>query len=431
MVRYKSNQNFKNELKKNQFNSARIPELRTNAVLRTKIQTILKTNMAFSTNIYQTKVRLKKKIVVYKKDNKFYIENSTAYALKLKNVRAIMIENSHLVELGLETLNRLKNREDIEIEYQEINAERDRGLRKGELGDTLEKLGNGEVEYGIGIHGIDKGSNEERRIRASSICREGLNINNNSKTILSTSISLGINEAFNQINQDIKEYNFGNGTKVNVVIAVPIYIQNQRGEKIFLGFPDKNNITSGQQYEEHCILDRICAKLNRIPSEFILGYYSDESNNRGNFVENLKHYSNITGEEKENFYKEVSLNMDDISKSYNELITSGNIEKLSEMREKMKQLALNSNMVDNAIMLVQKYKQQMDAKDVKEKKVRQVILEEVQKDKVLSDSTKTSKTRRILLNLCAEAKLSDLSNAKEILQEGTRIQEENYKGKEV
>ncbi len=430
MIRYKSNKNLKMQFEQNQLISVKVPELTTKAILRPKIQTTLKRNIAYSTNIARTKLRLKRKVLVYKKDNKFYIDHSTAYALKLTNVRAIMTENPHLVEVGLETLKKFQNREDIEIEYKEINKEKRITTRNRDLSDILEELKQG--EYGIGIHGIDKGSNEEKQSTATDICMQGLSINNNSKTILSTAVSLGMNENLSKINQDIKGYNFGKGTKTNVIIAVPIYIQNQKGEKIFLGFPSENKRTSGQQYEEHCILDRICAKLNRIPSEFILGYYSQESSGSENFIENLKHYSNISQKEREDLYKEIYLNMDDVSKSYNELITNGNISKLDKMKERMQQLGLNLYMVENSITIVKKYKEQIKNKDIEEKKGRKVILDDVQKSEVLSDSTKIIRTRKILLNFCKGAKLSDLSNAKEILREGSRMQtQENYRGKEV
>ena len=47
---------------------------------------------------------MKRKLIVYKKDDEFYIDNSAAYALKLQNVRAIMNEKTHLFKINTEIL---------------------------------------------------------------------------------------------------------------------------------------------------------------------------------------------------------------------------------------------------------------------------------------------------------------------------------------
>ena len=187
-------------------------------------QTILRTNERQQNANTQTRLRQKRKLLVYKKDGKFYIDNSAAYVLKLTNVRAIMTENPHLIEIGIETLARFQNNGDIEIEYKELNKDKEIKKEKSDLSEILDELEEG--EYGIGLHGIDKGSREEKQGIAEDISNEGLNINNNSKTILSTSISLGTNEDIQRISQEIGGYKFGNGTKANVIIAVPLYIQN-------------------------------------------------------------------------------------------------------------------------------------------------------------------------------------------------------------
>ena len=281
MVRYQSNQSIRHQIEQKQLLSTKNPSLRTGTVLRTKSETTLKADMKQQNVKTKTKLRQKRKLLVYKKDEKFYIDNSAAYALKLTNVRAIMTENPHLIEIGIETLYRFQNDADIEIVYQELNKDKEIKTGKYDLIETLDGLEEG--EYGIGIHGIDKGSREEKQSIAESISNEGLNINNNNKTILSTSISLGTNEDMQRISQEINGYKFGNGAKANVIIAVPLYIQNQYGEKIFLGFPDENKRTAGQQYDEHCILDRICSKMKKIPPQFILGYYFENQDGTENF----------------------------------------------------------------------------------------------------------------------------------------------------
>ena len=104
------------------------------------------------------------------------------------------------------------------------------------------------------------------------------------------------------------------------MIIIPLYIQNEKGEKIFLGFPEQNTQTSGQQYDEHCILDRICSRLKRIPPQFILGYYQQDSYGNEIFVKNEHHYSNLNEEEKEKLFNECMSNMDNISMNFNNLI---------------------------------------------------------------------------------------------------------------
>lgn len=451
MVRYQSNQSIRHQIEQKQLLSTKNPSLRTGTVLRTKSETTLKTDMKQQNVKTKTKLRQKRKLLVYKKDEKFYIDNSAAYALKLTNVRAIMTENPHLIEIGIETLYGFQNDADIEIVYQELNKDKEIKTGKYDLIETLDGLEEG--EYGIGIHGIDKGSREEKQSIAESISNEGLNINNNNKTILSTSISLGTNEDMQRISQEINGYKFGNGAKANVIIAVPLYIQNQDGEKIFLGFPDENKRTAGQQYDEHCILDRICSKMKKIPPQFILGYYFENQDGTENFIRNGQHYSSLTQEDRENLFAELSSNMDDISKNYNELIASGNIGQLGQIKERMQQLGWNSSLINNALTLVQKYKGQVISKDMgkrntrqiilntneqsnnssssQRKNVRRVILDHSSPSESVSDSTKSKRIRRILLDACKETKLSDIANAKETLKEGLEEPEKDYKGKEV
>ena len=451
MVRYQSNQSIRHQIEQKQLLSTKNPSLRTGTVLRTKSETTLKTDMKQQNVKTKTKLRQKRKLLVYKKDEKFYIDNSAAYALKLTNVRAIMTENPHLIEIGIETLYGFQNDADIEIVYQELNKDKEIKTGKYDLIETLDGLEEG--EYGIGIHGIDKGSREEKQSIAESISNEGLNINNNNKTILSTSISLGTNEDMQRISQEINGYKFGNGAKANVIIAVPLYIQNQDGEKIFLGFPDENKRTVGQQYDEHCILDRICSKMKKIPPQFILGYYFENQDGTENFIRNGQHYSSLTQEDRENLFAELSSNMDDISENYNELIASGNIGQLGQIKERMQQLSWNSSLINNALTLVQKYKGQVISKDMgkrntrqiilntneqsnnssssQRKNVRRVILDHSSPSESVSDSTKSKRIRRILLDACKETKLSDIANAKETLREGLEEPEKDYKGKEV
>ena len=208
-------------------------------------------------------------------------------------------------------------------------------------------------------------------------------------------------------------------------------MENDKGEKIFLGFPNQNKRTAGQQYEEHCILDRICSKLNKIPPQFVLGYYYETQKGSKSFIKNEQHYSNLNKEQREAFFTECSSNMDDISKNYNNLIANGNFEQLSKIKEKIQQLGWNSDMVDNAITLAQKYKEEIRAKNPR---IRQVIIDRDKQNDNQSNQvvqTKSQRRRKILLDACTETKLSDISTAKKILKEGLEKQEKEYKGEEL
>ena len=222
---------------------------------KVKIESILKEKTQSRTKSLQ-----KRKLIVYRKSEKFYIDYSAAYALKLVSVIAIMLNDLQLFEIDLDTLENFQNNNELEIEYKEIEQDQEINVAKDELEEVLEEL-KSSGDYGIGVHGIDSGTILEKENIAQKISEEGLNIRNNSKTILSTSISLGTNEDSKRLSQDIREYRFGNGEKVSVVIAVPLSIKSKNGDKIFLGFPEENRRTASQQYEEHCILDRIYFRI--------------------------------------------------------------------------------------------------------------------------------------------------------------------------
>ena len=320
-----------------------------------------------------------------------------------------MIDNPQLFEVSLDFLLKMQNDPDVEIEYQELNKEKE-GVtaNKSDLKENLEGLEQG--EYGIGVHGIQSGSIEEMNAKGFGIIQEGLNMGNNSKTVLSTAISLGTNEESQDLTSNISEYRFGNGPKGSVVIAVPLYIQNKNGEKIFLGFPEKNNKTAGQQYEEHCILDKICGKLNKIPPEFILGYCYGNRDGSDGFERNMSHYSNLSEEAREELYELCVANMDEISKSINEAISTGDIDRLTQMREQLLERDMHTYMVDNAIELAQNHARQQEEKT-----------SEI-KDPNIPGVEKGSSKRRILLDLYEKSGVTktDAQVAKGSLAQGIK-----------
>ena len=65
------------------------------------------------------------------------------------------------------------------------------------------------------------------------------------------------------------------------------------------------------------------------------------------------------------------------------------------------------------------------------KNVRRVRLENSTQNEGLSNSTKSIRTRRVLRDVFAKTKLSDMSSAKETLREGLEEPEKDYEGKEL
>lgn len=295
----------------------------------------------------------KRKLLVYKKEGKFYIDYAAAFSLGLTSVRPIMLGKQRFFEVDSNFLLKMQERKDIDIVYKELKKEKKSNSNKNEtLTTVLMELEEG--GYGIGVHCIDKGDSIARENIALNISDNGLDINNNARTILSTAISLGTNDNSQQLSEGIEAYRLGNGPKYSVVVAAPLCISDKTGKKIFLGFPDENKKTSGQQYDSHCILDRICSATHKIPPEFILGYLYEGNEGKTYFKRNLSHYSRLTEEQKEEIYRNMEKNMDDFSQNINELIENGETDKLKDMGERMKDVNLGTQIIDNAIGLVGK-----------------------------------------------------------------------------
>ena len=79
------------------------------------------------------------------------------------------------------------------------------------------------------------------------------------------------------------------GVRYNVLLRVPMYLTNSRGEKVYLGFPEVSQEEAKTEKNETCFLDFICQKFGRIPTEFIYGYYSspDDIHLNPNYFQNL------------------------------------------------------------------------------------------------------------------------------------------------
>ena len=204
---------------------------------------------------------------------------------------------------------------------------------ENKLEESLLKLENG--KYGIGSHEILNGTFEQKEQTAQEINNNGLNMPMGSKTVLSTMVSLGDNSStIEEQSQGILKRRFlGDQARVMAVVAVPLVITNSKGEKVFLGFPEKNENVYGQDYSaEHAILDRVMQKLGRIPKEFILGYAKQLDNGEIDFNENPEHYSNLEQDRIDELYNEQKaiIEQDKSAKDLHEMVSQKNLARLYE-----------------------------------------------------------------------------------------------------
>ena len=119
-------------------------------------------------------MRTKRKLRVYRRDGKFYIDHSAAYALGLTNVRSIMTEKAHLIEIGIETLHRFQSNKDIEIIYQELDKEQKSKTKQSNLEDTLGKL---EDRIETAESDIDGAQADITEIKAYTVNGKAINTN--------------------------------------------------------------------------------------------------------------------------------------------------------------------------------------------------------------------------------------------------------------
>ena len=302
----------------------------------------------------QQKTILKRILKVYKKDDHFFIEPASAYALHLTQARAVFSENSNFHEISKEQLDEYINNSEYEIEYYDYLGDLEHNDTSGpaELRKSLESLEQG--KYGIGVHAIHSGSPEEKQNKAEEILKNNLSLATSVQSILSTAISLGESSDAQVQAQEAIDYTYGFGAKLNVILAVPEVIQNAEGQKIFLGFPQENKRTSAQQYEPQCILDRICAKLGYVPKEFILGYYSQSDDEHKSFIPNPNHISKLPKQEIDSLYSILYANMDFITRDLNDMISQGKIEQLENSKETMHSRGVDTAFIDNLILLAKK-----------------------------------------------------------------------------
>ncbi len=208
-----------------------------------------------------------------------------------------------------------------------------------------------ELEYMVQPLGADI----EKEQTALSILEKGLTLPERAQSVLSTAVSLGENIEATRLAHEVSDYKYGQGQKANIVLAVPEVIQNSSGERIFLGFPERNSRTSAQQYDAHCILDRICSQLHQIPPEFILGYYFESPNGGKSFVPNDSHISHLTPDRIDELFSTLSAGMNDITKLFNESVIQRKVTSIEKSKESWSSRGLQTHLLDNLLRLINKY----------------------------------------------------------------------------
>lgn len=300
-------------------------------------------------------LRQKRKLQVIKNEDNYYIDIYAARELDIRALNTTTIKGRRFIEIDENRYRELARKEDIQIDLinymGEIGNDNDsKSIEEGRLAASLKELLLSGKTYGIALHGIHSGTDIEKTSSAIQIMQDGLNMPNMSQSILSSSISLGELDNVKEAVLDIENYKYGQGTTTNVVLAIPETIKNSKDETIFLGFPERNLRTAAQQYDPHCILDRICSAMRKVPSEFILGYYIESG-----FIDNDRHISHMSEEQIDELFSNLTKNMNEITMDLNDSIVKGDLPRMQNTFETCKNRGISTKLIENMIKLTEKY----------------------------------------------------------------------------
>lgn len=281
------------------------------------------------------------------------------------------------------------------------------------------KSQNGKM--GLGIHAVRKEKSREKSIDEilKEICNNGLDINKGS-SVLATVSSLGVSSELKDYQKEtLKNYKLGNEMAENGVIVLVPTILEGNGEKLYVGFPGMDTSTVGNNHKTTCILDQLCCGDNdhgKFPKEFILGSFKEENGERI-FQKNMSYFSEIGDEEKGIFIKKLSNRLTEQQRQISEAVINQDMQRLEQLSIEIygnRDGTLGEDtIIQNAMFYLNRDIDQVE-----------------QSGNNIKSDTKKSK-RRILLNSYQDVKLSDLTDAKEILKEGIEKQERDYEGKEI
>lgn len=228
-----------------------------------------------------------------------------------------------------------------ELPIQDNTIKRDETKKDSanEMFDYINTIMENE-NYGIGLHSIRLHSAQEEKIDtiANHIMENGLEIEEKKK-ILSTVSSFGTHTNIKQdhLKQQMLQYSYGKQDQVdqNVIILVPSIVSNSQGKQIYLGFPPFDTECHGNDYRTSSVLDTICTNQDgkgKIPSEFILGYYSNNNGNF-NFIKNPNYIKFLSEEQKDAFFKNIEGRLKGKYRIISDAVTSGDITTLEKLSE--------------------------------------------------------------------------------------------------
>lgn len=312
------------------------------------------------------------------------------------------------------------DRSELISENQSANK-REKSNNEGmyEYIDEVMKSQKGKI--GLGVHAVRKEKIKDKSVDEvlKGICDSGLEIKKGS-SVLATVSSLGVSSEFkNHQREALKNYRLGSEMAENgVVVLVPTILEGN-GEQLYVGFPGMDTSAVGNNHKTTCILDQLCCGNNdygEFPKEFILGYFKEE-NGEKIFQKNMSHFLEMTDEEKGTFIKSLLDRLTEQQRQISEAVITGDMQRLEQLSIEMygnKDGVLGENtVIQNAMFYLN----------------REIGRDEQSVENVKSDTRKSK--RRILLDSYQDAKLSDLSGAKETLREGIEEPEKNYEGKEI
>ena len=202
-----------------------------------------------------------------------------------------------------------------------------------ELYDIVSKICQGS-EYSIGLHGIDYGRVDDLvgmdyDLVSQNILDTGLKIYH-SRSINGTVQFFGrinILEDKEKIQEGLNTYLFGSCDYI--LVAVPVILKTEKGDKLFLGSPNLNTVykeyigTMGSEKTtllEDYITDGSC-KNNRVEPQYILGRFRVFKNNDIDLVINKNHIAFNHGLVSQEYYddikKQIVLQLRGKSRRYN------------------------------------------------------------------------------------------------------------------
>ena len=161
-------------------------------------------------------------------------------------------------------------------------------------------------EYTIGMHGVtpSKMALYERMTSVKNaldnIKNTGLSINN-ARTVAGTVYFLGridVPRDQKSVKEGLENYHYGSANQV--IVAVPSVFRTENGEELYLGTANEKSAyrnLMGLQGNQLTSLLEVVLSTDRLPSEFIYGYYQKDSleSDQYDLVTNMNHVSKNFG----------------------------------------------------------------------------------------------------------------------------------------